>query len=262
MTWPIYLTGASVALGEEASFPPLFPTLSSLEVNPIQPKQLGRGVFRFEVSGIYCYQNAAGTGIVLIRPDNPLGCADMVWNVVTASTTGNAAQSNEYYSDPAGQSKALLTKPGMRNWNCGPAAGACIEILARMGIKARLVQWASATQGQHQNHEVNLESEGGWTLYDAHFGLAFNPEIGALDVWAAGRSGLGIKNQLRLFRNKATWDPAPWETLTKYEMAMGLFGGSSVMPVVSHGITAGPIEAAIGRKVVVLGQNELRHGYY
>lgn len=233
MDWPVVAIDSALPLGADADFSTAGP-FDRLWVNQAQPVQADDGLWRFPVPGIYHYRSPQGGGYVLVHGQSRLGCADMVWELVTASTLGGGDSSPAFYEDPEGETLRMLTRPAARAWECGPSSGAAVILLKQMGVPARTVQWIAVRDSlAHQSVEIDLGDEGGWTLYDPHFGEVFRPGVSGLDVWLAARGGTSPASFLRTFRRKAIWLAEPWSALAIYDLAIGLWDAREPLPLVA-----------------------------
>ncbi|MCP5143955.1 MAG: hypothetical protein H6978_03930 [Gammaproteobacteria bacterium] len=265
--WPIYAAGAEVALPAGVTFPDESP-LPGLAVNPTIPEAHTSGSYQFKLPGIYYWKSATADGIVLIRSASRLGNADMVIKLVSAAATGANNADAKYYASPDGEALDLLLHPGLRDWACGPTSGIADVILSRFDIPARTVQWLGPNQIEgHQTLEVDLGEDGGWTLYDPHFGNAYALGVTGLEIWHRVNAGQDIASMLRHYDPQTPWQitPPPWEVYLEYNFAFGLWEASpgEVVMVAKPEVQAPQLSERLGGMPVrVVTESEMVDNYY
>lgn len=261
MTLPIYYANTTLQLGE-VFWPPYCQNIPGLEVNKTAPIDMGDGNWKFPILGVYYWQSATADGLILIRTYSRTAAADMALKIISGSVYGDASEANDYWANPLGETARLFSEPGQRNWNCGPAAGALINILAEMAIPARMCQWASLTGDMHQNTEVNLGTEGGWTLYDPHLGLIYLSGYDGTDLFTGTRAGNITQHNIRHFQLETPWYQTPWTVLETFNMALGLFAATPMPVVLAAGVTEAQVEQTLGLNVTVKTPAQMRTLYY
>ena len=262
MTLPICLPGGQFNLGV-VTFPASCAALPALPVNVAAPVDLGGGSWSFPVTGIYYWQSDVADGLVMVRSNSLTGTADLALQITAAVGDGTADESNYYWANAAAETERLFTEPGNRAWNCGPQADCMRRILAAVNIQARHVQWLSTINGSHQNCEVNLGAEGGWTLHDPHYGLVYMAGFDALDLFTRNLAGQPSGAYLRRWQPEHFAALPPWSSLDGEEMAMGLFVGNPVPMVAKPGVTLAQVKALMGDYVPVLKTTaQMRAAYY
>ena len=225
---------------------------------------MGGGWWNIPVTGIYYWQSETADGLILIRSNSITSSADLAFQIIAASGVGGATEdATTFHAAQIGETERLLTQPGPRGWNCGQQNQALIHMLAQMSIPARLTQWLSAVNGAHQNAEVNLGAEGGWTLYDCHFGLIYADGFDGLDLFIKARAGQPTRNYVRHWQPELPWCPNPWSVIEGYEMGFGLFITDSLLVMTAAaGVTEAQIEAATDRNCTVKTTAQMRLSYY
>lgn len=226
VNWAFPQAGDTVTLPVGAQFPKAVPDRPTFVVNPAPAEAIAPTTWRLPVPGLYFWQTDQESGLILVPSASRLVTANLVFQLVTAQTTGggNTDAINAFYADKPQQAFNLLARREPQAWNCGPTAQAMGLILDKLGIPSRLVQWlATDPAKQHQDLEVDLDPDGGWTLYDPHYGLAFAPGVTALDVFRKTSAQENVAPLLALYTGKATWVPQPWRALERYDLAVGIY---------------------------------------
>lgn len=260
MSYPIYSSGSQVQLGS-VTWPAACPSVP-MPVNIAAPSDIGGGNWLLPVTGVYYWESASASGLILVRSNSLTGSADLALKLISASVYGDASEANDYWADPAGESLRLFTEPGRRQWNCGPAAGALINILAAMSIPARMTQWAATDSQMHQNVEVNLGTEGGWTLYDPHLGLIYADGFDGLDLFTKARAGQVTHPYVRHWQPETPWYSTPWTVLDGFNLAFGLFAASPLPVAGAAGYSEAQIEAVLGVNCTLKTAAQMRTAYY